>query len=226
MSKKKDYAEAIQVELRRLNVSLVGRRIRRTNRTFGLTDKQLALFLRRVDCTGADGCWMWRGACNRKGYGQFSVGASETTGLTTSTFRAHRVAYELLKGSIPAGLTLDHLCRVRPCVNPDHLEPCTSAENSRRSPDTLASINRARTTCPQGHPLDGAYKSGPRKGRRFCKTCQRKWSRQSYVRRHERAPLAQGGKTAPSTPETPAAVPPWTWKGEVVPLWTTTADFG
>lgn len=77
----------------------------------------------RVDRRPA-GCWLWTGTIAPNGYGYFAIkGRSQ---------QAHRVAYELLVGPIPDGLDLDHLCRVRACVNPDHLEPVTRSENNRR----------------------------------------------------------------------------------------------
>ena len=75
----------------------------------------------------ADGCWIWTGATNGVGYGR----------VCTEDRRwvyAHRAMYELIVGPIPAGLDLDHLCRTRSCVRPDHLEPVTRGENARRSP--------------------------------------------------------------------------------------------
>lgn len=71
-----------------------------------------------------DGCWHWTGAKYGNGYGAFWTGHRNE--------RAHRAMYELLVGAIPTGLTIDHLCSVRHCVNPAHLEPVTLAENVRR----------------------------------------------------------------------------------------------
>ncbi len=70
------------------------------------------------------GCWLWIGSTNTRGYGRIYVNGK--------TRPAHRLCYELLRGSIPPGLHLDHLCRVPCCVNPAHLEPVTCAENIRR----------------------------------------------------------------------------------------------
>lgn len=81
-------------------------------------------FWAKVDRRGSDECWPWTGAKLQHGYGHLKVGESYPP--------AHRVAYELLVGPIPEGLQIDHLCRVRDCVNPAHLEPVTNAENGRR----------------------------------------------------------------------------------------------
>ena len=70
------------------------------------------------------GCWLWTGATTDKGYGVFWDG---------KLGRAHRWAYTHWRGPIPEGLTLDHLCQVKACVNPDHLEPVTALENYRRA---------------------------------------------------------------------------------------------
>ena len=102
------------------------------------------------------GCWLWEGADDgRHGYGRFKVGRT--------CRQAHRISYELHKGPIPAGLTLDHLCRTPSCVCPDHLEPVTALENLRRGNYrkglavgglARAARNRAKTHCKHGHAFD------------------------------------------------------------------------
>ena len=86
-------------------------------------------FWARVD-RGAD-CWLWRGHINRNGYGIFGVVTDTPSGR--GSVQAHRAAYALLKGEVPIGMHLDHLCRNRECVNPEHLEPVSLAENNRRA---------------------------------------------------------------------------------------------
>lgn len=121
-------------------------------------------FWAKIDMT--DSCWLWTGALN-DGYGRFHIDSS------TRVF-AHRYAYELKVGPIPEGLTLDHLCRVRHCVNPDHLDPVTHAENVRRSPIQVTAINARKTHCPHGHQYSGR----DRRGWRVCHTCRAFQARQ------------------------------------------------
>lgn len=93
-----------------------------------------------------DGCWLWTGKLNNSGYGSFGVGARGT-----GVRGAHRWSYEYHVGPIPKGLQIDHLCRVRNCVNPGHLEPVTAAENNRRA---HASIERNRD--PSGRFIESS----------------------------------------------------------------------
>ena len=110
------------------------------------------------------GCWLWIGADDGHGYALLR--------RERKTRRAHRFIYELLVGPIPSGLDLDHLCRVRACVNPKHLEPVTRAVNLGRGEHRNGS--EKRTTCPQGHIYDEVTKNGWR----ACATCRReKWRR-------------------------------------------------
>ena len=90
-------------------------------------------------------CWAWLGSL-ANGYGSITIG-----GRTVS---AHRVAFELAHGTIPVGLTIDHLCRNKLCVNPAHLEAVTMRENTLRGSGRSA-VNARKTHCQNGHPLVG-----------------------------------------------------------------------
>ena len=86
-------------------------------------------------------CWLYAGYKSNLGYGQLW--------LDGKRYIAHRVSYETFVKPIPEGLVIDHLCRVRHCINPDHLEPVTSRENTLRGEGVL--INKRKTHCPKGH---------------------------------------------------------------------------
>ena len=114
-----------------------------------------------------NGCWIW-GAATTSGYG-----VVQWAGRVK---RAHREIYEILKSPIQAGLELDHLCRVRECVNPEHCEPVTQVENNRRSES--ASAKHARQThCKRGHEFtsENTYLAQRERGKveRFCRQCCR-----------------------------------------------------
>jgi hypothetical protein len=113
-------------------------------------------FLRYVKVDAA-GCWIWTGSRMKSGYGRFKVRSYETR-------FAHRVAYEIWVGPIPSDHQLDHLCSVKPCVNPTHLEPVTHGENVRRWAATI-------TACPRGHEY--TPENTMRTPRRECRTCRR-----------------------------------------------------
>jgi hypothetical protein len=124
-------------------------------------------FWARVDKT--EDCWLWTGALFQKSnYGMVSI--------DRVPYPAHRFAYELVVGPIPVGMQLDHLCRVRHCVRPDHLEPVSCRTNLLRG-QTLAAANAAKTHCPKGHPYDEENTRFVRLGRQ-CKECSRdNWRR-------------------------------------------------
>jgi hypothetical protein len=132
----------------------------------------------------SDGCWIWIGARNQNGYGNF--------GDSERVLKAHRVAYQLLIGPIPDGLELDHRCRIRACVNPSHLEPVTHEVNCGRRCNSLATATR----CRRGHELDEANtavvtRTDNGKVRRCCRAC----FRLEYHERRIRSAAAPAPKT-------------------------------
>lgn len=111
----------------------------------------------------AAGCWLWTAARRYDGYGIY--------GIQGKTHYAHRWAFELLRTEIPSGLHLDHLCRVKHCCNPWHLEPVTSRENFLRG-QAPGAVALRTGLCQRGHSMADAYVR-PRTGYRECATCRR-----------------------------------------------------
>lgn len=130
---------------------------------------------RFIDKVELSDCWLWIGTTTLEGYGKYSV--------EKKTVLAHRFAYELLRGKIPKGLTLDHLCRNRNCVNPNHLEPVTQKENVLRGVGITA-INARKTLCKHGHKLDRVvfFKNQGKNGR-ACSECSR-INQRRYSKKH------------------------------------------
>ncbi len=95
------------------------------------------------DVDAATGCWNWKHSLQASGYGQINIGGKPVT--------AHRAVYEKYRGEIPHGLHIDHLCRNRKCVNPEHLEPVTQRENLRRGATaklTTSLVSTMRNNAP------------------------------------------------------------------------------
>lgn len=131
-------------------------------------------FVGHIDLSDPTGCWSWMSS-KSFGYGYFW--------LNNKRLRAHRLAYEIWVEPIPDGLCLDHLCRNRSCVNPDHLEAVTPTENLMRG-ESPAALNAAKTHCPKGHPYSGRnllFSSGSRR----CLTCHRERERQRRAKLKE-----------------------------------------
>ena len=122
------------------------------------------------------GCWLWIGGCNGSGYGQLSFNGKQMA--------AHRWFYEHFKHPIPdypIGI-LDHLCRVRCCVNPAHLEVVSNRVNVLRGIGYTAE-NARKTHCPSGHPYSGDNLYVDPDGKRECRTCRRKYSKKYSAKR-------------------------------------------
>jgi hypothetical protein len=118
-------------------------------------------------------CWEWAGARLPTGYGQFFIDGHVR--------RAHRIAFERERGSIPQGMVLDHVCRNPPCVNPYHLDIVTQRENILRGEAPAAKNARAKM-CIRGHDLtDTAITYNSPSGRRSCRLCRRLFDKRRYL---------------------------------------------
>lgn len=129
-------------------------------------------FWEKVD---AADCWEYRGAIKDNGYGNFCPHRSRT-------MLAHRFAWETLVGPIPEGMTLDHMCLNRRCVNPDHLRVMSARENTLAG-HSEAALNARKTRCANGHELAGKNLRIRADGSRACRLCCRRWNREAKARR-------------------------------------------
>jgi hypothetical protein len=133
-----------------------------------------AVILKKCTPEPSNGCWLWAGYVNERGYARLTYRGK--------IYRAHRFSYEAFVGEIPEGLVLDHLCRERSCVNPEHLEAVTNKENILRGVGPSAK-NAKKTHCPRGHE----YAYTDKTGSRVCRECER-------IRERGRVPRNRGGK--------------------------------
>ncbi len=120
----------------------------------------LSKFFEKINITPT--CWEWLAYKDKDGYGNFR--------FDYKMYQAHRFSYLLYKGEIPKGLQLDHLCRNRSCVNPEHLEAVSCKENVNRG----INHNKIKTHCPKGHKYtdENTYKNITEiRNSRHCKIC-------------------------------------------------------
>lgn len=139
-------------------------------------------FWSKVNASGP--CWEWTAAIGKTGgYGKYTLPLNDGSGKSKHVY-AHRYAYELLAGPVDKFLDLDHLCRNRRCVNPDHLEPVTRKENLRRGVGPTG-LNMAKTHCPRGHEYSEENTRVNKNGR-ACRACHREHDRKRYAEKGRR----------------------------------------
>ena len=126
------------------------------------------------------GCWLWTGGLDTYGYGQVKHAGRVRL--------VHRLVWTLLRGEPPADTEFDHLCRVRNCANPTHLDPVTHRENVLRG-EGIGAIAAKATHCPQGHPYEGRNLVVFADGKRRCRICRNErdkdWKKRDRRRRSD-----------------------------------------
>lgn len=121
-------------------------------------------------------CWLWTKHLDEDGYGKYS---SRILRARHRTNRAHVLAWLHMRGDLPDGLVLDHLCKRRSCVNPYHLDPVTHAVNNSRG-SSWSAVNARKTHCKHGHEFN-KVNTRVHKGKRYCRVCQRIRAKERYA---------------------------------------------
>lgn len=144
-----------------------------------LSDTEVARFEARIVKQGD--CWLWQAPLDRDGYGSFF--------FRGALRRAHRVAWYAVNGEIPDRHVINHTCRNRACVRPQHLQCLSVAEHQLKDTTSIPYINSQKAHCPKGHPYDRTVTwSG--KTQRLCSICTREKQRVNKRRRHQAAKAA------------------------------------
>lgn len=128
-----------------------------------LSDSDRSRFDEKFERLGADECWLWMGALSGSGYGSFH--------LSGETYQAHRVAVSATGRAVPTWAVIDHTCRNRRCVNPQHLRAVDRRANVHENSSSPAHLNSLKTHCPRGHLLSGDNLVMDR-GKRRCRSCK------------------------------------------------------
>lgn len=147
---------------------------------------EMQRFMDRVEKEPNAGCWLWVGSINANGYGVFCQSARKDLPKNNRTVFAHRYAYREIKGPVPDGLVIDHLCRIRNCVNPDHLEAVTNWENTKRGASFIGK-NHLKTHCDSGHEFTVENTGRSKDGKRYCRACKRALAARKYAKKKVQA---------------------------------------
>ena len=124
-----------------------------------MTNKQLKNYIEERITIDKNGCWIWKNKPHKFGYSYGSI--------NKKSWRIHRLSYIVFKAKIPKNKVIDHLCRVRNCVNPEHLEAVSQKENLNRG-----NSKGKRKTCKNGHKFTKESTYFYKKGRYNCKYCR------------------------------------------------------
>jgi len=138
-------------------------------RNLDITDL-LERFWDKVEIT--PNCWNWKGYIGNNGYGMFRTGLNKVM--------SHRFIYEIMTEHIIDSLDLDHLCRNRSCVNPNHLQQVTRRENCLRGLTGKHDNHKHKSFCPQGHPYSGKNLYVDNLGRVVCRECRKQIDNKRY----------------------------------------------
>lgn len=147
-----------------------------------MTEEQIARLWSKVKKGTQDECWPWNGALDQDGYGTMSVDGRQR--------RAHRLALIAVEISIPYGFVVDHKCRNRSCVNPEHLRVVTNRQNLLENSVAAAALNSQKTHCIHGHALDEINVTRRSDGNRRCRVCDA--ARNRAWRQRKKGSVAEG----------------------------------
>ena len=127
------------------------------------------------------GCWQWTKCLDNQGYGRILIDHKNQ--------KAYRAMWQFMRGTIPRGLYVDHICRNRGCVNPEHLRLVTPKQNAVENSLGVSAKNASKEHCPAGHPYSGSNLriASNRRGRkmRLCRECDNRRHREKYARNRE-----------------------------------------
>jgi len=143
-------------------------------------------FLSKISVNSTTGCWEWNAGKTAGGYGIFMVPYNQKTpgsrSMPKRNFSAHRVSYEIFNGPLRSELVIDHMCRNRACVNPNHLREVTENENALENNSSPLAINSQKTHCIHGHEFTPSNIARQKNGGRKCRICKARSEAKVYAK--------------------------------------------